>query len=90
MSVTSEHAIASRDATLNRPARNRRRSGRSGSDSKVDVLIGAVVVAAMASPILLTNRPLMVDATNDMWMGMVMSHSLSHGIPPSFVTGQVP
>ena len=52
----------------------------------IDILVGTVVVAVMASPILITNRGLNGDVTNTMWMGTAMSHSLAHGLPPTFFT----
>ena len=48
------------------------------------MLIGAFFVVLVASPMLFTNRVFQVDMTNFMWMGSGMSHSLLHGLSPSF------
>ena len=47
-------------------------------------MIAALFVVVVSSPILFTNRVFQVDMTNFMWMGSSTSHSLFHGLPPSF------
>ena len=49
-----------------------------------DVLIGAFFVVLVAGPMLFSNRVFEVDMTNFMWMGSGMSHTLFHGLSPSF------
>ena len=44
----------------------------------LDILIAAVIVVVMASPILFTNRPLPIDLTNDIWLGSAMSSFGAH------------
>jgi hypothetical protein len=50
----------------------------------IDIVIAAAIIVVLAAPVLFTNRAFMIDLTNDLWMGSVMSHSLPHGIPPTF------
>ncbi len=65
-------------------ARRSQRGGWFRWETGIDVLIAAIVIGVLAGPVLFTNRPFMVDLTNDLWMGSVMSHSLVHGVPPTF------
>lgn len=53
-------------------------------DPWLDVLIAAAAVVVMAGPILFTNRPLPPEFTNDIWLGLVVSHTLPNGLPPTF------
>ncbi len=49
-----------------------------------DVLIVSAVVVAMAGPVLFAQWRLQAEARNGMWLGSVMAHSISHGLPPTF------